>query len=489
MPRRYELQTVEDIYNILSDEQICTLHPAGLLYRSADYKIDGGGICLDGDIASIRYRRLDNDKIYKMKAGKFCRKLLEASYYSKLSEQVKAYYCEEFARRWEIYATNKMPDSDNLQLIVDDDFESIYAENTPSNSGSCMRGRGVYTFYNDAVDAKAASLRDADDRIVARCIIYNKVRDDESGQFFRLAERQYAKDSDELLKRLLVDKLIAAGYIDGYKTVGAGCGDSQAWTACKGISFNKSRLSIECNLEDGDKVSYQDSFKSYDSDTCRADNYGQGDIQLDTTAGSVSFNNHEDDCWSEYHQEYIDEYDAVYVETRDSYFYDDECVTAEVYCSNNGRYYTETCFKDDCIYINGTYYYAGDDAESPEEYNIYLCEQCGEYICMNEDYYYSEVTESYYCSEECRIEAEKDYIDGDNSYYWDSYDECAREYDESPAIWYFDGYDWLQTTEDNAGEFEEIDGFLLTYSWDDRRERELQRLREIAAVCNDIVAA
>ena len=156
---------------------------------------------------------------------------------------------------------------------------------------------------------------------------------------------------------------------------------------------------------------------------------------------------------------------------------------------NSSPWYNENFLENDCIEINGTWYYVDGDADNAEKYGIYKCANCGEYICLDEDYYYSELTDCYYCCDDCRVEDEKAYIDGDNSYYWDSYDCEARRYDESPAIWYFDGWDWLQTTEDNAGEFEEIDGFLFTYSWDDRRERELQRLREIAAVCNDIVAA
>ena len=42
-------------------------------------------------------------------------------------------------------------------------------------------------------------------------------------------ERQYATDESNTLKRALIDALIKGGHIDGYKKVGAGCGE------CKGF--------------------------------------------------------------------------------------------------------------------------------------------------------------------------------------------------------------------------------------------------------------
>ena len=64
-----------------------------------------------------------------------------------------------------------------------------------------------YYFYMDSVDASAAYLTDEDDMVIARCIIYNEVKD-QDGNKWRLAERQYASDENDILKRALIDALI-----------------------------------------------------------------------------------------------------------------------------------------------------------------------------------------------------------------------------------------------------------------------------------------
>ncbi len=82
-----------------------------------------------------------------------------------------------------------------------------------------MTDKDYYYFYMDSVNASAAYLTDEDDMVIARCIIYNEVKD-QDGNKWRLAERQYASDENDILKRALIDALIKGGYIDGYKKVG-----------------------------------------------------------------------------------------------------------------------------------------------------------------------------------------------------------------------------------------------------------------------------
>lgn len=79
-----------------------------------------------------------------------------------------------------------------------------------------MTDKDYYYFYMDSVNASAAYLTDEDDMVIARCIIYNEVKD-QDGNKWRLAERQYASDENDILKRALIDALIKGGYIDGYK--------------------------------------------------------------------------------------------------------------------------------------------------------------------------------------------------------------------------------------------------------------------------------
>lgn len=142
-----------------------------------------------------------------------------------------------------------------------------------------MVDKGFHTFYENAVNASAAYLENEDEKIIARCIIYNEVHD-QHDKVWRLAERQYSTDCNDILKRALVDALIRDGHIDGYKKIGAGCGDSQAFVDNEGNSLSHLKLSISCDLDYGDTLSYQDSFKSYDEYERVATNFGEGDIGL-----------------------------------------------------------------------------------------------------------------------------------------------------------------------------------------------------------------
>lgn len=430
--RVFTINSLDKLYNHSMQLMRLTFDEDGIVFYSDNYKLDDyDGICEDGDVSAIRYARRDNGKVYKMKAGKFFRKLLAESNISGVCEQVAAYCAEEFARRWETYAANNQPDN-KYTLVVDEDFEAIYdSDRCPGDFGSCMVDDGNYTFYEDAVDAHAASLRNGDDEIVARCIIFDRVQDDSTGKQYRLAERQYSRDGDEKLKRLLVDRLISEGKIDGYKTVGAGCGEARSFVPVPGVEFNRDRLSIRCSLEDGDRISYQDSFKWYDYDTGRADNHGCGSIELDTTDSYISFDNHEDDCWSDYNNEYIPEEDAYYVESREDYFWGNQVVRA--YYMRNGRWYDDYYFEDDVIEINGEYY----DKESD---GLHECPECGAmWSERDEDYSYSEMLEETYCCWDCRHDAEEYALENNAEDYedWVMTDDGAYLREDCEVVWYY----------------------------------------------------
>ena len=407
---------------------------------------DFGGVCEDGDESSIRYVNHDRDeRVFKMKAGKFFRKLVEEidGLDSIISEQVKIWLCEQFAEEWKAYASQF---SNEYDLHVDENFSDIYSNYyLDGNFKSCMVGRGFDDFYSDAVNAKAAYLTKKGalgehNSIVARCIIFPEVHVYGSDQILRLAERQYATDGSDKLKRQLVMALIEAGEIDGYKKVGADCGDSRGFVDIHGNALPSTDLWIECNV-DGCSVSYQDSFKYYSESNERAYNCSchSHDYDLAITDGSLE-DNHDDDSWSEYNDEWISNDEADYVETREDYFYYNQVVEAHV----NGSRYTEWCFEEDCIEIKGEYYYAGDDAAYPNENGIYECPRCGEYF-VGEDGYYSELTEEDYCCESCLEEAEDDYR-RDNGWAYSEYDN----------EWYEDGTEVLMATR-----------WVQRYSWKD----------------------
>ncbi len=128
---------------------------------------------------------------------------------------------------------------------------------------SCMVDRELHDFYTESVDANAAYLTNEEGKVIARCVIYNRVMDQGRKKIWRLAERQYATDESNTLKRALIDALIKGGHIDGYKKVGAGCGDARAFVDLEENSLSDRKFRIECDLDWDDTLSYQDSFKWY----------------------------------------------------------------------------------------------------------------------------------------------------------------------------------------------------------------------------------
>ncbi len=397
----------------------------GIDVYSVRYELDDfDGICEDGDTRSIRYINTERGRVFKMRAGKFLRNLIEENpnLNATLPEQIKIWVCEEFAERWKAYAAEHIT-HDQYTLYVNSNFEEIYdSDRCAGDFGSCMVDDGYWTFYRDSVSAKAAYLENEDGDIVARCIIYTDVIDG-AGNHLRLAERQYASGGDDSLKRMLVMRLIEGKHIDGYKKVGADCHSPKAFVDIHGNTLPNLNLHIDCDLYHYDVVSYQDSFKFYDEDEQIA--YNSGDYENLSVTNGEREDDHEHDCWSEWNEEYIYEDDAYYVDTRDDYFYGSQVVSANVW--NGSRYYEETCYEGDCIEIDGEWYYAGNNAESPEDNGIVQCDRCGEYL-VKDNGYYSNLTEEWYCDETCQELAEDDYRE-ENDCKYDDYDgewyDCA----------------------------------------------------------------
>ena len=365
----------------------------GTTYHSNTYETDSyRGVPEDGSIAFVRYINHDNnDGVFKMRAGRFYSKLIdETNIGQALPQQVKTWLCEEFSQDWQVYIAGTLP---NYTLIVDHDFAEIYSgEACAPGMNSCMIDRGFHTFYRDSVKAKAARLVDEDGIILARCIIFTEVFDEEE-KLWRLAERQYAKDQSDILKRALVDALIKAGEIDGFKQVGADCGSSRAFVDVDGNSLSHKKFRIECNLDWEDKLSYQDSFKYYSLDRNVAYNFTDSDYSynLDSTAGQI------EDDEEMFYAEYQDR-DAY--EVTDVFYHGSEI----------------TCDSDDLsdfIYWSDNYYHEDDLSECPECSNRMLSEEF-----YRDELFYSELTEEYYCCQGCKEKAELQYKK-DNWHYCD----------------------------------------------------------------------
>lgn len=398
------------------------------------YLDDRNGLCAHGDTKSVRYINSErDDRVFKMKAGKFITSCLDSLPFTEiLPEQVKRWIGEEFARDWQVYAESRIGEQ-TLTLHVgsdESDFETIYNNDLyKGDFHSCMGGEDQYSFYTDAVDASAAWLTDSDGMIVARCVIFNNVRDEE-GKSWRLAERQYSSDMDEVLKQTLVDRLIKEGLIDGYKRVGVDCHDNRNFVANNGESLRTKRFSIECRLYEDDTLSYQDSFVYYDYNKDIAYNYG--DVyytdKLDETDPYFE-RSHDNEKWSEYSEEWIAYDDAEYDDYHEDWMHQDDAVEAiyrgsKINIHSNRTYDFVWSEAEDCyIYM--------DEAVWVESLNDNILESNAlkdihgewqraddcvhsayhdEYI-LKEDAIYSELLEDWFVDENALHEAEKEELE------------------------------------------------------------------------------
>lgn len=426
-------------------------------FYSSSMRLDGfKGICADGDSKTVRYENVEREKVFKMKAGKFITKCIEECRITRdyMPEQLKRWIGEEFAREWQVFAEQRC--TDRYTLHVDDNFKDIYdSGRCYGDFGSCMTDKGQHTFYRDAIEAKAAYITDEHGWIVARCIVYTDVID-ENGNHYRLAERQYATAQDNVLKQILVDKLIKAGEIDGYKRVGVDCHDNKNFVRNDGSSMRDLVLHIACCLEAGNTLSYQDSFiyynryeqiSYYDSSKSYSDELDTIDSQFGGGAN-----------WSVYYDEYIPESESVYDDYYRDWMWDnqesDAIYRGERIVINDDRaskssdwywsdhedaylYNDDCCFVDsvgdfrlvdDCVTDIDGNWQLKEDCEYSDYHEEYiseeqavwsdaanswldaeqdsLCPVCGEYFPRDTEDFYSEITGEYYCSEKCMEEDE-----------------------------------------------------------------------------------
>lgn len=372
----------------------------GKTYHSAKYRTDEAkGLCEDLDKSSVRYVNIERNRVFKMRAGKFMRELiLETGIGKLLSPCVVNWIAGDvFTQQWCTYTHGKSPD---MELHVNNDFGRIYDSNYCKGSfGSCMVDENRTSFYHDAVKAKAAYITDKTGLIVARAILFTDVTD-QDGKKWRLLERQYSSEGDDVLKRLLVDKLIQEDYIDGYKVIGASCHEANAFVDVCGNSLSDRKFEIDCELELEDTLSYQDSFKWYSYNQNKAYNYENSgtSYNLDTTDLNLYGDDDEDDGeWDAYHQYYC---------------------SATICCYRNGReIWVDSENLDDFVWI-----------ESKNEYHhendCVCCDNCGENL-LKDNAEYSEVTEEHYCCKECMEKAENEFKR--KNWYYSEYDEAWYE--------------------------------------------------------------
>lgn len=248
------------------------------------------GLCEDGDFMKIRVLLFDNGKevVRKTSPGKVLRQIISDTQYNWLPDSVVNFLCEKFTEKWTAYAEDKIG---NFELRVDDDFDFIYNSSyCDGDFHSCMTDDGFDDFYSECVSAKAASLL-KDGLIVARCVIFTDVHDEDTGNVLRLAERQYSTDQDNLLKQMLVSKLIAGGYIDGFKTVGAGCHSPMDFVLNDGTPLVH-KMHIPCVWrENCNDAPYMDSFKWFMPENDKLYNYAHEEASylFENTDGTAEY--------------------------------------------------------------------------------------------------------------------------------------------------------------------------------------------------------
>ena len=380
----------------------------GKTYHSSRYQTDESkGVCEDLDKSSVRYINVERSRVFKMRAGKFMRELiLETEIGKLLSPSVVNWIAGDvFTQQWCTYTHGKSPD---MELHINNEFWKIYdSDYCKGNFGSCMVDRERTSFYRDSVKAKAAYIIDKTGLIVARAILFTDVTD-QDGKKWRLLERQYSSEGDDVLKRLLVDKLIQEDYIDGYKVIGASCHDANSFVDVCGNSLSDRKFEIDCELELEDTLSYQDSFKWYSYSRNKAYNYENSgtSYNLDTTDLNLYGDDNEDDGeWDSYHQYYCDD-------TR--------------LCYRNGiEIRVDSDNLDDFVWIEST-------QEYHHENDCVCCDECGTDI-LEDDAMYSEVTEEYYCCKKCMEKAE-DEFKRKNWYYSEYDDEWYESLDDITCI-------------------------------------------------------
>lgn len=342
------------------------------------------GICTDQDIKCIRYvNENKNSQVFKMKAGKFLQSLIEETEFGRnLPREVVIYLLEEFTLEWQSYANAAQTE---YKLVVDTNFNKIYSScRCISAFGSCMVDKDHQDFYYNSVEAHAAYLEDKYGMVVARCIIFDEVYD-ENGKKYRYAERQYSTSDN--LKRLLIDMLIREKEIDCYKAIGAACSEATSIFDINGKSLSDKKFRISCDLDMEDDLSYQDTFKWYDMGSRTAYNYNHSDAEYDLATTDRNLYGDTDDDDDEEDEQYYDSYHERYC---------NEVVTVYV----NGEQGTcDVDSLDDFIYINGHYHHEDD---------VSNCDKCGKSY-LSVDSFYSELTDEDYCCEDCQKSAEAEY--------------------------------------------------------------------------------
>ena len=396
------------------------MHLKNYSFWSDKYCTDGKkGVTLDGDTRAIRYINMESNHDYKMKCGKMFNHLINATAFGRsLPVQVITFLCEELTMEWCSHNALFI----GMELHIDEDFERIYnSDYCKGDFHSCMVDKGHDEFYSSHVKGcRAAYLQNEEGMIIARAIIFTAY--DEQGKSYQVCERQYSTDCDDVLKRMLVDRLIMEGEIQLFKKVGSGCSEATAFVGINGEDMSHLKLHIELDhFYSYSTCSYMDSFKWVNFHNQRAYNYdnGQWDEMIDIT----------DETIDDYHGENDDDDDQAYDEYHD-YNGDETRI-----CYYHGQEISvDVDNLEDFIWIESlSEYYHHDDCTQ--------CDACGKWL-VKEDATYNSNAEAYFCDDKCEAKYIKD-----NFYYSEYDDDYFHNEDDITSI---------QTWDEEAQSYKQI---------------------------------
>ena len=329
-------------------ENVFNLMP-GFNIRTDAYKADQyNGRCTDGDPGSVRYIKAEEGETYKMKIGKWILAILQSEYniINSVGLPLVNYWIETVTAQWKSSGFT----GERFGLKTKEEgltFEHIYSTDSCAGKlGSCMMDDGQHVFYDNAVDAEPVALYDQqEDAIVARAVIFHNVKDRE-GNTYNYLERQYAKN--DICKELLIDECYKKGLIDIHKSASAGYSDVTEIYNKERERLEDTFLSIEMNIENGDTISFQDTFRYYNYDKKIGTNlmvYGEDPTnRLDTTDCYLRIGE-----WDEYNEEYTeDDLTEVYVWNGTEYFVQtvSEGYAEGRFDSYEGEYYDQLTHSD-----------------------------------------------------------------------------------------------------------------------------------------------
>lgn len=292
-----KLNTAADVFNEMC--QVVFKQDASnsrIISGFGEYVLLNDGICLDGNTTtSVRYKR--GDHIYKMKIGKYVNKAIDyrsSELFWANNPILRIFFTEEITERWKQARLKEA----SLHIVVDTDFEKSYSSNTrpdgQENFNSCMDDHDNWNFYSTYPELfKTVRLEDSDGLVYARAILVNckSVEDDSKHTYL---ERIYC--NKRAYKDLMFAKAKEEGIFDLYKDLDASCHES---TRINDLQDNKIKYDvyIKLNLDNGDYMSYQDTFKYYDTDSGKAYNTCNHytNYNLDTTETYVHPYSDDDD--------------------------------------------------------------------------------------------------------------------------------------------------------------------------------------------------